>query len=42
MSNHGYEIVDEEYRFFGVDSGELVPINDYSLISDRESTPAPV
>ncbi|MDP9194933.1 MAG: TonB-dependent receptor [Acidobacteriota bacterium] len=37
-SNHGYEIVDEEYRFFGVDSGTLVPINDYSLINNREHT----
>lgn len=36
VSNHGFEIVDEEYRFFGVDSGVLVPINDYSLTSDRE------
>jgi outer membrane receptor protein involved in Fe transport len=38
VSNHGFEVVEEEYRFFGVDSGELVPINDYSLISDREHT----
>ncbi len=40
VSNHGYDVVDEEYRFFGVDQGELVPINDYSLISDREHTSA--
>lgn len=38
VSNHGYDIIEEEQRFFGVDSGELVPINDYELTSNREHT----
>lgn len=37
VSNHGYDIVDEEQRFFGFDAGsELVPYNDYALTSNRE------
>lgn len=39
-STHGYDIVDEEQRFFGVDAGELVPTNDYDLRIDRESASA--
>ncbi|HEV7766794.1 MAG TPA: TonB-dependent receptor [Thermoanaerobaculia bacterium] len=38
VSTHGYEVVDEEYRFFGVDAGQLVPINDYDLLTNREHT----
>lgn len=38
VSNHGFDIVDEEQRFFGVDTGNvLVPINDYTLETNRES-----
>jgi len=40
VSNHGFDIVDEEQRFFGVDatnSETLVPINDYSLATSKES-----
>ncbi len=36
VSNHGYEIVDEQQSFFGYDAGELVPFNDYDLITNRE------
>lgn len=36
VSNHSYEVLDEEQRFFGVDAGELVPINDYDLLTNRE------
>jgi outer membrane receptor protein involved in Fe transport len=38
VSNHGFDVVDEEQRFFGVDAGNiLVPINDYSLETNRET-----
>lgn len=37
VSNHGYDRVEEEQRFFGVDAGVLVPINDYDLTSYRQS-----
>lgn len=37
VSNHGFDKVEEEQRFFGVDAGELVPINDYDLTSYKES-----
>lgn len=37
VSNHGFDTIEEEQRFFGVDSGRLVPINDYDLTSYRES-----
>jgi outer membrane receptor protein involved in Fe transport len=36
-SNHGYAIVHETQRFFGVDAGELVAANDYELDTDRET-----
>lgn len=37
VSNHGYETVDEELRFYGIDSdGDLVPRNDYDMTIDRE------
>src|SRR6185436_9746704 len=39
-SNHGYAIVEEQQRFFGVDAGVLVPANDYTLDTDRESASA--
>lgn len=36
-SNHGFDTINEEQRFFGVDAGDvLVPINDYELTSNRE------
>lgn len=38
VSNHGYSIVEEKQRFYGVDDGVLVPINDYDLTADRETT----
>ena len=38
VSNHGYDRVEEEQRFFGVDAGEMVPYNDYDLTSNREHT----
>ncbi|HEX6177818.1 MAG TPA: carboxypeptidase regulatory-like domain-containing protein, partial [Thermoanaerobaculia bacterium] len=39
VSNHKYGATDEELRFFGLDSGEvLVARNDYSMHSDRETT----
>jgi hypothetical protein len=41
-SNHGYAIVEEQQRFFGVDAGELVPANDYQLNTDRETANAGV
>ena len=38
VSNHGFDRVEEEQRFFGVDIGDaLVPINDYDLTSYRET-----
>lgn len=37
VSNHGFDTVEEEQRFFGVDNGALVPINDYDLTAYRES-----
>ena len=38
VSNHGFDVVDEEQRFFGVDVGNvLVPINDYALETNRET-----
>lgn len=37
-SNHGYESIDEEQAFFGLDSGgQLVPRNDYDMVTDREA-----
>jgi outer membrane receptor protein involved in Fe transport len=39
-SNHGYSVVQEEQRFFGVDAGELIPANDYVLDTDRETASA--
>lgn len=39
VSNHGYDVIEEEQRFFGLDAGDvLVPINDYDLLVNREST----
>ncbi len=37
VANHGYTVVDEVQRFYGVDGGVLVPINDYELTADRET-----
>lgn len=38
VTNHGFDRVDEEQRFFGIDAGgELVPSNDYDLVSYRET-----
>ena len=38
VSNHKYDSVDEEQRFFGLDTGDvLVPRNDYDIVTDRES-----
>lgn len=38
VSNHGYDTVTEEQRFFGIDTGgTLVPSNDYDLTSSRET-----
>lgn len=37
VSNHGFDTVEEEQRFFGVDDGVLVPINDYDLTAHREN-----
>lgn len=37
VSNHGYDTVQDEQRFFGVDEDVLVAINDYNLTSYRES-----
>jgi outer membrane receptor protein involved in Fe transport len=38
VSNHGFNVISEEQRFFGVDTGNvLVPINDYNLETNRES-----
>lgn len=36
-SNHGYDSIEEHQAFFGVDSGELVPYNEYDLDTDREN-----
>jgi hypothetical protein len=36
VSNHGFDVLEEEQRFFGVDDGMLVPINDYDLVLNRE------
>ncbi|HYH07816.1 MAG TPA: TonB-dependent receptor [Thermoanaerobaculia bacterium] len=36
-SNHGYDSIDEHQSFFGVDSGELIPYNEYDLRTDRET-----
>jgi hypothetical protein len=39
VSNHSFDIVDEQQRFFGFGAGaELVPYNDYDLTSNREHT----
>jgi outer membrane receptor protein involved in Fe transport len=40
VSNHGFESVDEEQTFYGVDVGELVPANDYDLVTNRETASA--
>lgn len=41
VSNQSFETVDEEQAFFGIDEGgQLVPRNDYDLITDREHTTA--
>lgn len=37
VSNHGYNSTDEIQRYFGVDGDELVPFNDYTLTSNRET-----
>lgn len=38
VSNHGFDTVEEQQRYFGVDMGSvLVPINDYDLTAFRES-----
>jgi len=38
VSNHKFDTVDEELRFFGLGAdNELVPRNDYVLVADRES-----
>ena len=37
VSNHGFDTVEEEQRFFGFDGDLLVPINDYDLTSYRET-----
>ncbi|MBV9492920.1 MAG: outer membrane beta-barrel protein [Acidobacteria bacterium] len=38
VSNHGYHTSDEVQRYFGIDANnDLIPINDYTLISNRES-----
>lgn len=40
-STHGFDIVDEEQRFFGFgDNGTLVPWNDYDLTLHRETAAA--
>lgn len=36
VSTHGFEIVDEQQSFFGVDAGKLVAFNDYDLVTNRE------
>ena len=39
VSNHGYDVVEEEQRYFGLDAGGvLVPANDYDLTLDRETS----
>ncbi|HYC89656.1 MAG TPA: TonB-dependent receptor [Thermoanaerobaculia bacterium] len=41
VSNHGYDVVEEEQRYFGLDAGGvLVPSNDYDLTLDRETASA--
>ncbi|HEX6088158.1 MAG TPA: TonB-dependent receptor [Thermoanaerobaculia bacterium] len=41
VSNHGYDVIEEEQRFFGLDAGGvLVPSNDYDLTLDRETASA--
>ena len=38
VSNYGFDTVEEEQRYFGVDAGDvLVPINDYDLTTYKES-----
>lgn len=37
VSNHGYDTIEEEQRFFGFDGDRLVAINDYDLTSHRET-----
>ena len=38
VSNHGFDTADEEQRYFGVDTGDvLVPINDYDLTTFKET-----
>lgn len=38
VSNHGFDTAEEEQRYFGVDTGDvLVPINDYDLTTFRET-----
>ncbi|HXI11515.1 MAG TPA: TonB-dependent receptor [Thermoanaerobaculia bacterium] len=41
VSNHSFDTIDEEQRFFGLDTGEvLVPRNDYDLTTDSERASA--
>ncbi len=41
VSNHGFDIVEEEQRFFGADAGGvLTPYNDYELTTHREHASA--
>lgn len=38
VSNHGYNTIDEQQRYFGLDANnELVAFNDYDLTTNRES-----
>lgn len=38
VSTHRFDATDEELRFFGLDAGdELVPRNDYTMVTNRES-----
>ncbi len=36
-STSGYESIDEELRFFSLDSNTLVPRNNYELVTDKEN-----
>ena len=39
VSNHGFKNTEEIQRYYGIDAnGDLVPFNDYTLLSNREST----
>jgi outer membrane receptor protein involved in Fe transport len=40
VSTHGFDSIEEEQRYFGVDAGELVPYNSYDLTTNRESASA--